>query len=142
MEFLTIDDICRINRALIDWYDGLQFTPDNLTVGGRRSLEFVLGALTASVFGVELYPTLVSKAARLAWTIAKNHVFYDTNKRTAVIAATVFLQLNGATIDLEDDDVEKTMEAIARGDMEFEEAETWLAAHVQIPRSRSRTREK
>ncbi|HFD38582.1 MAG TPA: type II toxin-antitoxin system death-on-curing family toxin, partial [Anaerolineae bacterium] len=52
----------------------------------------------ASAFGLDAYPDLVSKAAALLHSLVMNHAFVDGNKRTAVLATLVFVDLNGHRI--------------------------------------------
>jgi death-on-curing protein len=63
-----------------------------------RDLDLLLAAQQrpqASVFGADAYPTLPAKAGALLHSIARNHPFRDGNKRTAVISALFFLEING-----------------------------------------------
>ena len=68
---------------------------------GVRDMGLLASAVNApfqSFGGVELYPTLTEKAARLCYGIAKNHPFFDGNKRTAIIAANYQMIAAGAGI--------------------------------------------
>jgi death on curing protein len=56
------------------------------------------------VFGTESYETLIDKAAALLHSLVCNHAFSDENKRAGLIAADVFLHLNGAYIDESDEE--------------------------------------
>lgn len=47
------------------------------------------------VFGEVQYPTLIDKAASLLHSLAYHHLFADGNKRTALRAVTLFLNING-----------------------------------------------
>ena len=55
-----------------------------------------LGNIYQSFGGVELYPTLEEKAARLLYFIVKNHGFSDGNKRIAAAIFLYFLDCNKA----------------------------------------------
>ena len=46
-------------------------------------------------FGIEQYQSLFEKAAMLLYFIAKGHCFPDGNKRVAILAAIVLLDING-----------------------------------------------
>lgn len=46
-------------------------------------------------FGYDRYPKVFDKAAMLMYFFAKDHVFIDGNKRVALQAASVLLQING-----------------------------------------------
>jgi len=65
-------------------------------------------------------------AAAYASGIVRNHPFVDGNKRTALLAAYVFLGLNG--LDLAADEVEAAaaMLRLASGDIEEEAFADWL----------------
>lgn len=52
---------------------------------GVRDMRLLESALTqplATFHGVDLYPSGIMKAARLAYGIIRNHPFHDGNKRT------------------------------------------------------------
>lgn len=65
-------------------------------------------------------------AAAHALGIAKNHPFVDGNKRTAFIAAAVFLELNGRTLIAAESDAVVTMLALAAGEMDETAYAAWL----------------
>lgn len=48
-----------------------------------------------TVFGLDTYPTLLTKAVALMQSLARNHALLDGNKRTAWAAAWTFLTING-----------------------------------------------
>jgi len=49
--------------------------------------------------GVYFHADLFTMAAAYAFHICKNHPFIDGNKRTALVCALVFLELNGITLE-------------------------------------------
>jgi death-on-curing protein len=53
---------------------------------------------TTTFGGAPLYGSLAEMAATYAWGIARNHPFVDGNKRTALLAALLFLRLNGFSL--------------------------------------------
>jgi death-on-curing protein len=67
------------------------------------------------VFGQDAYPTLPLKAAALLHSTACNHAVVDGNKRLAWIAAMVFLGLNGATVELDEDAAFELVMSVADG---------------------------
>lgn len=86
-----------------------------------------LGLLDAAVarprstaFGEDAYPTLALKAAALLHSLVKNHALVDGNKRLAWLATTVFLDLNGATVELTDDAAFDLVMAAAVSDLDVE----------------------
>lgn len=48
-----------------------------------------------TMFGDPLYPDIFTKATALFESLAKNHVFYNGNKRSAFACMTYFLFING-----------------------------------------------
>lgn len=91
---LTLSTIVEINRQTIHSSGGSFYeADDNLEFPG--ALEYVLGAIEGPIFGHDLYPTLIEKAAAIGWTIMARHVFRDGNKRTGTLACATFLELNG-----------------------------------------------
>lgn len=69
----------------------------------------------ATLFGVEAYPTLVAKAAALLHSIVQSHPLVDGNKRLGWLAAVVFLDLNGARVDMDDDAAFRLVMHVAEG---------------------------
>jgi len=63
-----------------------------------NSFGYVLSAPNQEIFGVERYPSIFNKAAAYLFYIIKDHIFCDGNKRTGMIAAFTFLDINGIEI--------------------------------------------
>ncbi len=59
------------------------------------ALNMCVESVNQSVYGKELYPTLEEKAAILYINLIQKHCFHNGNKRTAHMALTIFLKLNG-----------------------------------------------
>ena len=71
-------------------------------------------------------PDAAALAAAYAYGIARNHPFVDGNKRTAFVAAEVFLDLNGMTVTASDEQCVLTMARLAAGEMEEADYAAWL----------------
>ena len=69
---------------------------------------------------------LATLAAACAFGLARNHPFIDGNKRTAFVAAEVFLELNGMTVTARDEACVLTMVRLAAGEMEETVYAHWL----------------
>ena len=83
------------------------------TTGGEHGIRD-LGALESAVArpqatfdGADLYPDLFLKTAALMESLSQNHSFVDGNKRTAITAAAMFLQLNGFSLQTTNEDLER-----------------------------------
>jgi death-on-curing protein len=77
-------------------------------------------------------PDAADLAAAYAFGIARNHPFVDGNKRTAFVAAELFLALNGLALDAEDGACVVTMLAVAAGQMDEATFARWLRAHSAV----------
>lgn len=89
-----------------------------LGVGPVRDLGLLESALArprASAFGEDVYATIDLKAAALLHSLARNHALVDGNKRLAWLAAVVFLDLNGRSVALSDDEAFELVVEVARG---------------------------
>lgn len=88
MIILTIDEIIAMHSKLIKKTGGLDGIRD------MGMLESAVMNCNLTFGEEELYPTVSEKAARLAFSICKNHPFIDGNKRTAVLSMLVTLKVN------------------------------------------------
>ncbi|MDO2394853.1 type II toxin-antitoxin system death-on-curing family toxin [Mycobacterium avium subsp. hominissuis] len=87
--FLDRDDVlCAAAAAL----DGLPEVAD------YGLLDAAVARPSATVFGLDAYPSLLTKAAALLHSLARNHALVDGNKRTAWAAAWTFLTINGVEL--------------------------------------------
>ena len=69
----------------------------------------------ASVLGQDAYPDLLTKAAALLHSLARNHPLVDGNKRLAWLATYVFCAKNGVELDPDDDDAYDLVIGVAAG---------------------------
>jgi death-on-curing protein len=83
----------------------------------------------SSAFGEDAYPTLPLKAAALLHSIARNDALVDGNKRLAWLATVVFLDLNGVTCDLSDDEAFDLVMDVATGNGDVESIAARLPGH-------------
>jgi death on curing protein len=97
VQYLTPDQIIALWRQEVGSDEGKYFVRD---VG----LVASAAARPGPVFGTEPYETLIDKVAALMHSLVCNHAFSDGNKRIGLLAADVFLQLNGACIDNADEE--------------------------------------
>ena len=69
-------------------------------------------------------------AAAYAYGIARNHPFVDGNKRTAWVAARLFLARNGVKLAFDKGDAIRIMLALAAGELPEEELAQWFRGHI------------
>lgn len=92
IQFLTLAEVIEIHSDQIERYGGH---------GGIRDINLLSSAVAmpyASFSGNFLHNDIYEMAAAYAFHISRNHPFIDGNKRTALAAALVFLELNGISI--------------------------------------------
>lgn len=75
-------------------------------------------------------PDVADLAAAYAFGLARNHPFIDGNKRTAFVAAELFIALNGTRFGASDADCVLTMLALAAGDIDEPTFAAWLRERV------------
>ena len=76
----------------------------------------------------ELYTAAL--AALHGYGISRNHALVNSNKRTALVAAELFLQLNGWRLEVDDADCVHTMLAVATGGITEDAFAEWLRLHA------------
>ena len=87
---LSVDDLIELHTTAL-----------TLSIGGSEGIRIHQQLASAAmqpyqtIFGEDAYPTIPEKAAAHAFFLAESQPFIDGNKRTAALALTVFLDLNG-----------------------------------------------
>ena len=71
-------------------------------------------------------PDAAALAATLAFGIARNHPFVDGNKRSAWVAARLFLRLNDVEIAFDKAEATIMVQQLAAGDLSEDETAAWL----------------
>ncbi|HUH06223.1 MAG TPA: Fic family protein [Egibacteraceae bacterium] len=109
--------------AYLDLEDLLGLTR-RLGVGPVRDVGLLDAAAArprSTAFGADAYSTIELKAAALLHSLVRNHALVDGNKRLAWLATAVFLDLNGHTALLTDDDAFEVVMKAAAGELGLEE---------------------
>lgn len=73
--------------------------------------------------------SLARLAASYACGISRNHPFIDGNKRTSLVVAELFLELNGIELTASDAESVTTFLQVAAGDLTEGTLADWIAAH-------------
>lgn len=92
-------------------------------------LESALAAPFQEYAGVELFPTIQAKAARLCYGLVKNHPMLDGNKRIGAHVMLIFLALNGYELRYTQQELIDIILEIASGNKNNEELFQWILAH-------------
>ncbi|MEU2872118.1 type II toxin-antitoxin system death-on-curing family toxin [Streptomyces olivoreticuli] len=80
-------------------------------------LESAVHRPTAEMYGQQVYPDLIGKAAALLQALTINHPLIDGNKRTAWLACVTFLALHGIQLRPDIDAAELLVLAVTTGEM-------------------------
>jgi death on curing protein len=88
-EFLGVDDVLELHADQLRLFGGSAGLRD------RGALESAVATPAATFGGTFLHEDLFTMAAAYAFHIAENQPFLDGNKRAALNAALVFLDING-----------------------------------------------
>lgn len=123
MKILTKQQIIKLHDHLV------QETGGSFGLRDEGLLESALSAPFQSFEGVDTFPSLQQKAARLAYGLVKNHPFTDGNKRIGAHAMLVFLVLNGIELEYEQSELSDLFLSVAAGDSGYEEILSWLLEH-------------
>ena len=75
--------------------------------------------------------SLIILAANYAFKVIKNHPFVDGNKRTGMITAGIFLELNGYELIATEEELVVTAVKIAASKIKVEELVEWFTKNVR-----------
>ena len=117
--WLDSQDLYVLHNQLLASFGGLE---------GIRDEGCLESALHRPVqkFQYEPKSTLPELAASYSYGIARNHPFFDGNKRSALLAAIVFLGINGMKLHATEEEAVLETLALAAGERTEEEYASWL----------------
>jgi death-on-curing protein len=110
--FLDLEEVLEIHHDQIKRYGGAE---------GIRDLGLLQSALAMPQAGssTEYYHTdLFEMAAAYLFHIVKNHPFVDGNKRTGIVAALVFLEMNSIEVRSTNDALLDAVLAVVEGTLQ------------------------
>lgn len=122
IRYLTASDLYNIN---------VEVTNGDTLVRDLHLLNSAALRPTLMLFGEAQFPTLLDKAAALIKSLAYHHLFIDGNKRTAVRAVTMFLNMNDYRVTWKSEDEYAFFLEVAQGKHDVSQIATWLAKYVQ-----------
>ena len=123
--WLPLPVVLAIHRMQIDRFGGAEGLRD------QGLLESAL-ARPQQLFHYGDSPGIPRLAAAYAFGIARNHPFLDGNKRTAFMAAAVFMEDNGWAVELGQVDVVLKILALATGELAERDLAAWLEAGSRL----------
>lgn len=108
-EFLDFEDVLELHTLQLARYGGAEGVRD------QGLLESALAQPQATFDGEFVHADLFAMAAAYLFHIVRNHPFMDGNKRTGLLAALVFLDLNGISIERDSSDFYELTLGVAEG---------------------------
>lgn len=120
LRFLTLEDVLEIHTDQIKRYGG------RLGIRERNLLLSAIAQPPSQFNGQYLHKSLQDKAAAYLFYICQNHPFIDGNKRVGLVSMLVFLDLNGESIDYDDQALEDLTFSVAKGKIKKEEISIFL----------------
>lgn len=122
---LEPEDIREIHEIMLERYGGV---PGEHEPG---LIDYMADKPFQSYFGRDQYPGLFLKAAVYMAGFATAQYFVDGNKRTAYGCAAVFLELNGYSLHVSDDDMYHMCKKVANKEVGIEELASWIEKHAR-----------
>ncbi len=120
---LTKEQVISMHSSLIGKTGGTDGVRD------EGLLESALESPFQTFGGYDIYPSLIQKAARIAYSLVSNHPFVDGNKRIGIHVMLVFLALNGIEISCTQNELVAIGLSLAEGVISSEELSVWLGSH-------------
>jgi death-on-curing protein len=121
--FLTLDEVLAIHADQIRRYGGRPGLRD------PALLQSALGTPETTFEGEYLHTDVFEMAAAYLFHIARNHPFIDGNKRTALMAALLFLGLNDLELAVDPDALFELVSGVAAGEVAKAQAAVFLQQH-------------
>lgn len=123
IKVLSKSDIEDLHRELINVYGGIHGVRDEALLDSAINTPF------QSYDGIDFYPSVEEKAARLGYGLVANHPFHDGNKRIGAHAMLVFLALNDIIINCSSEELSTVFLSIASGNAAEADLLAWIHAH-------------
>lgn len=110
--FLDVSDVLTIYHDQVERYGG------SFGIRDRNLLESAVAVPQSGFGGTYAHSDLFEMAAAYLYHLVRNHPFVDGNKRTGTASALVFLELNGWSLECEEDDLVELVLGVAEGRIE------------------------
>ncbi|NOY93678.1 MAG: type II toxin-antitoxin system death-on-curing family toxin [Deltaproteobacteria bacterium] len=108
-EFLTVEDVIEIHESQLERFGGSDGLRD------RGLLESAVAQPQMTFGGEFVHVDLFAMGAAYLFHLVANHAFVDGNKRVGLLAALVFLDINGIRIERDSELLLELTLAVAEG---------------------------
>lgn len=123
--YISLDEVLAIHDDMVERYGG-SF--------GIRDLGLIQSAIArpqATFGGLDLYLTIIDKAAALFHSLIFNHAFADGNKRTTLTSTARFLHLNGYELAAMEQELIDFPLRVENNHLDIDEISKWIKMHVK-----------
>jgi death-on-curing protein len=120
LEFLSRDELLAIHAEQLHRFGGFDGLRD------EEALTTALAAPEARMNGRWVHEDLAGMAAAYLTGLARHRPFVDGNRRTATLAAVVFLTLNRAALAADPEDLAELTRAAGAGERDRAAVAAWL----------------
>ena len=121
--FLSVENILSIHARMISEFGGMPGVAD------QGLLESAVSMPAAGFGGGFLHESFPAMAAAYIFHICKNHPFFDGNKRVAVVASELFLNINGMQLDVDNEELKQLCVGVAAGEISKDQTVTFFEEH-------------
>ena len=130
IRYLSFQEIVELNCLIIIKTGG--FIDCAGKIINLDSLRYLVDIVQSTIDDDELYSDIFQKAALYTYNIITRHIFYDGNKRTGMICAFYFLNLNGYYLSesITDNEIVNLALGIANGNIEINELTEWFSDNI------------
>ena len=94
-----------------------------------KLLDSALNSAFQTYNNKELFPSKEEKAAKLGYSLVKNHAFVDGNKRIGMLVMLSFLEINGISISTTNEELANLGISVASNKIDYEELLNWIYSH-------------
>jgi len=122
--FLSVDDVLLLHTDTVNTDGGSHGVRDH------GLLDAAVAMPRQQFSGEFLHEDMAAMAAAYLFHIAQNHPFVDGNKRTAVMSALVFLQVNDIDRSPEQDELEAITRQVAAGELTKDSLTKWVRSRI------------
>ncbi len=124
MKTISLEQLLQIHALIVNETGG------SIGLRDLGRLEAAIAAQSQNVFGEELYPTLIDKAAAIIRGIIADHPFVDGNKRTAMLTGLTLLEINDLRFSAQSGEIENFAVLIATDKLDVPAITAWLRSHI------------
>lgn len=125
MTRLTKDKVLALQKAVVKRTGKDSPAPDAAALEAALAAPFARGA-----DGADVYPSREEKAAKLGYELASKRVFGSDGARMSMAVVLVFLEANGLSVDVPQDEVVVAARALANRRLRYDDLLAWVCRHA------------